>query len=314
MNKIKALLSFLYVQFFAHTIELAQTYTAVLDEIYEIESMTMELEAPSWLKMAGSTAKTIQIPKVTTTGLKNYSRTTGYQSGDNTLEFEEHTYAIDRGIEFEVDRADNMEVLGRLFGFWSQQFMRTQVTPEIDAYRISTIAGRATGAGVVSANLDATTALQAWDAALVYMTNAKVRKSNLMCYMSADMRRLVKQSNLLTREQRVAPGFSNITREFDMLDNVMIKELPQDRLYTAITLQDGSNSGYIKNATTGRDINFMLFDPMAALADKKIDALKIFDPDTNQKSDGWLFQYRCYHDIFTPDNKVPGIYVHHKTT
>lgn len=41
---------------------------------------------------------------------------------------------------------------------------------------------------------------------------------------------------------------------------------------------------------------------------------KVFDPDTNQSKDAWLYQFRLYHDAFVYDNKVKGIYVHKSTT
>lgn len=316
MKKVsKFFMSLLLVQLFVNTIALAQTYTTVLDEIYKRESLTMEMEAPEWLKMAGAKAKSVLIPKVTVDGLKNYSRSSGYLTGDNTFEYETHTYSIDRGIQFTVDRADDMETIDTAFAFFSREFMRTQVVPEIDAYRFATLAGRATsGTNLVNADLTKDTALQAWDDAMEYWENAEISKEGMMCYMSPTFKKYVKQSNLIERQYITNAGFMAINREVDTLDGMMIKTIPQSRFYTQITLQTGNDSGYVKTPSTSRDINFMLVDPMAALADKKIDALKIFTPEVHQGGDSWLFQYRVYHDIFSPDNKIPGIYVHAKNT
>jgi hypothetical protein len=38
----------------------------------------------------------------------------------------------------------------------------------------------------------------------------------------------------------------------------------------------------------------------------------VFSPDENQTTDGWLMQYRLYHDAFVYANKLNGIYLHCK--
>ena len=54
----------------------------------------------------------------------------------------------------------------------------------------------------------------------------------------------------------------------------------------------------------------MLFvDKNAVLGIKKHVEPKIISPEDNQSSDGWIFGYRIYHDLFVPDNKVNGIYL-----
>ena len=41
---------------------------------------------------------------------------------------------------------------------------------------------------------------------------------------------------------------------------------------------------------------------------------KIITPEANQDSDGWLFFYRAYGLADVYENKVAGIYLHHKAT
>lgn len=309
LNKV---INFINLQLFVNTITLAEDYLAVLDAIYETETLTNGMQAPAWLRKAGQTAKTILIAKVTVDGLKNYSRSSGYLEGDNTFEWEQHTYSIDRGIEFSVDKADDMETIDMAFAAFSTEFMRTKAVPEVDAYRFATVAGRATASATIEGTLSKADAVEAWDDMIEYMENTKVPKSRLLCYLSPTIKKYFKQSDLIERQFMVQSGFEQINREVDSVDGLKLNIVPQDRFYTEITLQTGSESGYIKTPTTGADINFLVVDAMAALADKKIDSVKIFDPLTNQDKDAWKFQYRLYHDIFTPDNKVDGIYVHHK--
>ena len=105
-------------------------------------------------------------------------------------------------------------------------------------------------------------------------------------------------------------------RSFDTYDGIPVVKVPQGRFYTGITLNDGSSDfGYTK--TTGGteyELNFLLVHDAAALPIVKQRQLKVFDPDTNQQTDGWLMQSRVYHDVFIPDNKTVGIYAHTKGT
>ena len=61
-----------------------------------------------------------------------------------------------------------------------------------------------------------------------------------------------------------------------------------------------------------KDINFLAVSKSAIVQATKMALPKVFDPDTNQSKDAWLFQYRLYHDCFAYENKVKGIYVHTK--
>ena len=98
--------------------------------------------------------------------------------------------------------------------------------------------------------------------------------------------------------------------KFDGMDVVMV---PQTRFYKGITIDAGAAvdaGGYSKGS--GKDINFMIIHPSAVLQVTKHAALKVFAPEENQTTDGWLVQYRIYHDAFVYANKLNGIYLHNK--
>lgn len=69
--------------------------------------------------------------------------------------------------------------------------------------------------------------------------------------------------------------------------------------------------GFVK-ASTGKDINFMVIHKPALLQYPKHTVNKVISPDANQDSDGWLFFYRAYGLADVYENKVAGIYLHHK--
>jgi len=98
-------------------------------------------------------------------------------------------------------------------------------------------------------------------------------------------------------------GVDRRVMKFDGMDVIMV---PQTRFYTGVTLNEGKNvdaGGYAKTGGT-HDINFMIIHPTSVLQVTKHATLKVFTPDENQTSDGWLIQYRLYHDAFVFANKL----------
>lgn len=95
-------------------------------------------------------------------------------------------------------------------------------------------------------------------------------------------------------------------------------DVPQSRFYTAIDLYDGTTAsetagGYVKDSS-GKDINFMIIHKDAVIQYSKHTVNKIFTPEENQNSDGYIFCYRAYGLTDAYENKAAGIYVHHAAT
>ena len=92
--------------------------------------------------------------------------------------------------------------------------------------------------------------------------------------------------------------------------------MPQTRFYTSIDLADGKSEaegGYKKTPSTGADINFMVIHKSAVLQYPKHTVNKIISPQENQEMDAWKFFFRAYGLADAYENKVAGIYLHHKT-
>ena len=304
----------------ANAITLAQKYQTVLDEVYRVAAKTTMLEAPDTFVRDAMQANQVRIPKVTLQGLGDYNKQTGSVMGNVTFEYETHTFTQDRGRRFLVDQIDDLEAINTPFASVLSQFVRVEVVPEVDAYRIATLSGKTPAAHTVVGTLSATTALQAIDLGVATLADDEVNTEDLVIYVTPTIMMYLKQNNLIERQFMTnTPAGRMINREVEMLDGKPVMVLPQSRMYTAITQNDGTTSGqegggYVKNATTGRDINFLIVDAMNMLAVTKTAMPKIFDPQTNQGAWGWLFDYRLYHDLFVPDNKVNGLYLHHQST
>jgi|GEM_PF-49003 len=76
---------------------------------------------------------------------------------------------------------------------------------------------------------------------------------------------------------------------------------------TVKSLAGGAGSGDV-----AKSINWIITARNTAIAVSKTDIPRIFDPMTNQTANAWKIDYRKYHDLFIPDNKVDGIYVNIK--
>lgn len=296
----------------ANSIALASKFLPILDEIYKSASLTAVMDTLTKPVEFGA-ANEVKVFKTSMTGLGTYSRATGYPAGDVTGTWETMSLSASRGRSFSIDRMDNDETLGEAFGTLVGEFIRTQVVPEVDAYRFAKYASTS-GISTTSEAALTTAAgvLAAFDAAMTQMDNDEVPAEGRILYISSSLYSLLKASI-----SRSLANESGADRRVLTLDGVKVISVPQTRFYTQVTLDAGSTSsagGYTKTASTGRDINFMLIHPSAVIQPTKLSLPKIFSPDENQTADAWLFQFRLYHDAFVYENKVKGVYLHKKNS
>ena len=293
----------------AQSIALATKFQPILDEIYKAASLTARMDAQTKpVDFAG--ANVVKVFKTDPIGLGTYSRVSGYPAGQVVGAWETMTLSIERGRAFVIDRMDDEETLGMAFGTLASEFIRTEVAPELDAYRFAKYAGTSGIQTVAGATLDANSILTAIDAAKLALDQNEVPREGRLLYISDACLNLLegKVSRFLANENVV----DRTVNRFDGMEVIMV---PQTRFYTKVTLDAGASvdaGGYSKTSNTGKDVNFMIIHPSSVLQVTKHAALKVFTPEENQTTDGWLVQYRIYHDAFVYDNKVKGIYLHKK--
>lgn len=288
----------------ANSIALVTKFLAILDEVYKKNSLTARFDAPTKpVEFGGASA--VSVLKLSTVGLGTYSRATGYPAGDVSVTWETLTLAASRGRALSVDRMDNEETLGLAFGKLADEFMRVNVVPEVDAYRFSKYAS---WSGISSPSEAALADAAAVVAALRVGTNQmdedEVPEDGRVLFITPTLKGYIEDQDT-TKSKEVLARFSQII------------QVPQTRFYKGITLNAGSTAsagGFVKTASTGRDINFMIVHPTAVLQAVKHDNMKYFDPDQNQTADAHLLQYRLYHDAFVYENHVDGIYAHIKNS
>ena len=109
-----------------------------------------------------------------------------------------------------------------------------------------------------------------------------------------------------------------------MLSNfAKLVKVPQTRFYTAIEQKSGkvtgsgdstvdeTAGGYVK-AAAAKDINFMIIHKAAVIQFPKHIAPKIITPEANQDADAYKFGYRNVGIADLYQNKLAGVYLHHK--
>ena len=290
----------------ANAITLSKQFIPILDEVYKLASLTADLDGAADLARQGANANELIIPKLDMQGLAAYSRNAGYVNGDVTLTNETVACNFDRGRMFQVDTMDNLETAGIAFGRLAGEFIRTKVVPELDAFRFAQYAS-ATGISKISAGAtlaDGAAVVAALRKAVTKMDEDEVPVTERYLYITPTLYGMVQDLDT-TKSREVLSRFAKV------------QQVPQTRFYTSITQYDGTTSGqtaggYIKNATDGCDINFMVIHKPAVIQFEKHVAPKIITPEMNQSADAYRFGYRNVGIADVYENKVAGIYLHFK--
>ena len=290
----------------ANAITLAQTFVPILDKVYKNASLTAVLDGNPELVRQGANYNELIIPKISMQGLGDYSRNGGYVHGDVTLNNETVKCNFDRGRMFTVDNMDNMETVGIAFGQLGGEFLRTKVAPELDAFRFAQYAGT-TGISKVAAPAtlaDGAAVIAALRAGVNKMDEDEVDANSRYLFITPTLYGLIRDLDT-TKSKEVLESFAGVVK------------VPQSRFYTAIDQYDGTTSGeegggYVKDTTNGCDINFMIIEKSAVIQFEKHVAPKIITPEQNQNADAYKFGYRNVGIADVYENKVAGIYLHHK--
>lgn len=286
-----------------NSIAFAKNYVSVIDEVYQRAGVSGVLNSGRRMVRAGHNAKEIMIPKISVTGLGDYTRNVGYKTGAITYEFETKTFNYDRGILLFADVMDVEEAgVNDCFVEGGAELMHTQVAPEADAFTFAQIAGH-TGVTVKDEDLSEAVATDVLTA---------------LRTVSSDMDE--KQVTLGSRYLFITPTLKGVLDDYSYANPTMsnrvlerfarVVEVPQVRFYTAIDLKSGDSDqfGYAK-AATGKDINFMVVEKSAVIKFDKHVASCVFSPDELESLDSYMMKYRKYGIVELLDNKLDGVYV-----
>ncbi len=281
-----------------NNVELSTVYLPLLDEVYKEAVKTSVLDGDEATVKKGQNGE-IKVAKLDMDGLGDFDRNSGYTEGAVSLKWETIKYDKERSQKLKVDRLDNEESLGIMVAKLSSEFLRTKVAPETDAARIAKIAGVEGISKIEETITTGDEMYKALRAGTNKMDEDEVSQETRILFVTPTGKALIDDLETY-KSKSVMSRFSQVI------------EVPQSRMYTAVTLNDGAENYGYKKADGASDINFMIVEKSAAVTAME-QFIKYFSPDEDQNSDSHIFPYRNYNLYgHVYENKLAGVYVSYK--
>lgn len=297
----------------------AQVYQTELDKQMIAQASSGWMEVNSGLvKYNGG--KEVKLPSVLMNGLANYDRDNGFTKGGISLTWDTYTLTQDRGRTFNIDAMDNDEANFSLAAAsLLAEFQATQVIPEVDSYRYSAIAQKGIENNRVRSNYTPTASdifQKLFDD--IYAIYQEVGDNvPLVITMSMSVAQILDTANAIDKQLDVGnfkKGDVDVTVK--TLNNHPIIRVPDSRMKTAYVFKDGVSAGEEAGGYEvdpgAKDINWIITAKNVPIAISKTDTVRIFQPHQNVLADAWKLDYRKYHDLWIPKNKLKGIFVNIK--
>ena len=281
----------------------AETFTNLLQQKYAKELCSDAL-TKSNLQVQFINAQTIKLPRMTLSGYKDHTRTPGFNSGEMSNDWEPKKLEHDRDIEFFIDPMDIDETnLTLSVANIQNTFETEQAIPEKDCYRFSKLYAELTKYNGTVDNTALTSAniLDVFDTLMTAMDEASVPEEGRILYVTPTVKKILKTAEGISRSIDVSSQ-SGIDRRVHSLDNVEIKSVPSARMKTLYNFTNGCVP-----AEGAGQINFILIHPSCVVCRDKYSYIKLFTPGTDSRTaDGYLYQNRCYGDLFLLEMKKDG--------
>lgn len=297
-----------------NTIEAAKNFQTVLDQQMVMEAATgfMEVNAGDVVYDGGDTVK---IPTLSMQGLAAYDREEGYNKGIVSLSYKDYNMTQDRGRQFTLDAmtvnesnfvANATKVMA--------EFQRTRVIPEVDAYRISKITALAKQANKVTQyNPAEADVLKKLDADLYNILDIIGDANDLVILMSYKAQQLLNNNEKFAKQVDVSQfQHGAINTRVKMYNDIPIINVTSDRMKSAFVFQDGKTTGQeaggFKADTAAKGVNWIIMSRRSPIAVSKTDTMRIFDPMTYQKANAWAMDYRKFHDVWVPNERLAAVW------
>lgn len=256
-------------------------------------------------------AKSVLIPSMQVSGARAVNRDaiTGNFNRNFNIEWETKTLSMDREWDTLVDPMDVVETNDvATIGNITRTFNEFQKIPEQDAYMASKVASFAADfGGVDNTTLSADNILATWDSYLAYMTSQRVNRDRILCYVTPDTYKLLKEAAGITRFIDTGTGIRNIDRNVGRLDGVAITEVPPDMMKSAYDFTIGW-----EEATGASQINMLFADPDAIVAPIVYET-SLLSPPSAQSKGKYLYYERYYYDVFALNNRLAGFFANMST-
>lgn len=300
----------------------AKAYQQFIDEELAASSATAWMVPPAG-KVRFVGGRDVEISTLTTSGLGNYDATktdgSAYPGGAVRSAWKTYPMTMDRGVKFSLDRMDpsDTQFIAAAENV-IREFARNALVKEQDSYRIHRLY-----------------ALLAADAALskTHIVSAALTKANALATLSGLLQTIRDDAEeeegyvaLVSHRNKNAfleaaqgtyhdMSFGNAVSingvAYDnvcLLDGMPCLFVPQTRMKTVISIQDGSdNDGGIVPGEGAKDIAALVVHCETPLAVSRLDSIKQFGPEENQLFDGTSIQARYLYDLFVPSRRLASV-------
>lgn len=299
--------------------------TNAVDTVFAQDSATKILEnGQKYMDLSFKETGYVKVMSILMDGLSDYYRVNsgmesddythypqgdGYKVGNVKSEWEIFKLEYDRGKQFQVDNMDDEESAGMIIGNLLTEFLRTKVVPEVDAVRFSKLASKATvtlGNLKTAHTINDNEVLKEFNSAYEWLFEHEVPEEEQVIFVSPSLMTKIRNSTELTKylgQSDFKNG--NVTFTLQTFENRPIIVVPSSRFYTDVVV--GTNGFH--PSTSSKTINYMIVSKKAVVPVVKLNKSKIWTPDTVQDFDGYKVNFRMYHDVIIPKNKLAGVYV-----
>lgn len=300
----------------ANNIELITRYAPeALDKVMTQESLSAILtRGAKYIDINVNEAGKVKVLSMSMDGLSDYNRAghgyenEGYGKGSVTATWEEFKLQYDRGTQFKLDNMDDEETAGAVLGNLMTEFARIHVVAEKDAITFSKIAGKtkAVLGNYVEETIGADTIIGKFNSAFTHMTEQGVPESEQVIFVNPDVYALIASTKELNKviTQQDFTSDRGVKFTLPSYNGRPIVVVPSARFFTNVKT---TSNGYTATAQS-KIINFLVVSKQAVVPVVKLEKPRVFSPEVVQDFDGYKINYRLYHDVFIPKNKVYGLY------
>jgi len=262
-------------------------------------------------------AKTIKIPRISTTGRVAASRdniATAARNYDNS--WETKTLSNQRKWStlvhpMDIEQTNLVATIANI----TNTFNEFQKFPEMDAYTISkiyadwttTVSGEGyTGKTASTTALSTSTVLAEFDSMMLKMDNARVPVTGRILYVTNEVKSMLKNAqidanNTLSRQLNVETGPNGIDRRVNRLDEVQVVGVPAELMKTLYVFTSGWTP-----ATTADQINMMLIHPLAVITPVSYTFAQLEAPSALSEGK-WVYYEESFEDVFILNNHADAI-------
>lgn len=260
---------------------------------------------PNNTNVRWTSAKTIQIPNITTGGfvdvdrdvMGNYTRRVDNSWIPKTLEHDrEFKTLVDPQ---DIDETNMALTIANITGVFNTEHK----IPEMDKYMASKLYAEYTGFGKTAVTTALTTenVLSVYDDMMEDMDESEVPQEGRILYLTPAVKKILKNAESIQQRRDVSGVSGAINRNVRSLDEVTIVSVPSSRMKTQYDFTDGAVADESAN-----QINMILIHPASVIAPQKYEFVSLDEPSATTHGKN-LYYERKYWDVFLIEQKADGV-------